>query len=63
MAKSPSSERSAVQWRPIPAQTERRGGAGPVGGLLGGKDPTGRFVCVLVKPTNSGYRRGELAGS
>jgi len=25
------------------AQTERRGGAGPVGGLLGGKDPTGRF--------------------
>ena len=24
------------------AQTERRGGAGPVGGLLGGKDPTGR---------------------
>src|SRR5438552_2921911 len=30
---------------PIPgAQTERRGGAGPAGGLLGGKDPTGRFV-------------------
>jgi hypothetical protein len=25
------------------AQTERRGGAGPVGGLLGGKDPTGRL--------------------
>jgi hypothetical protein len=25
------------------AQTERRGGAGPVGGLLGGKDLTGRF--------------------
>ncbi len=25
------------------AQTERRGGAGPVRGLLGGKDPTGRF--------------------
>jgi len=24
------------------AQTERRGGAGPAGGLLGGKDPTGR---------------------
>jgi hypothetical protein len=23
------------------AQTERRGGAGPVRGLLGGKDPTG----------------------
>ena len=26
------------------AQTERRGGAGPVGGLLGGKDPSGRLV-------------------
>ena len=26
------------------AQTERRGGAGPVGGLLGGKDPSGRFA-------------------
>src|SRR5262245_28380409 len=26
------------------AQTERRGGAGPVRGLLGGKDPTGRLV-------------------
>jgi hypothetical protein len=26
------------------AQTERRGGAGPVGGLLGGKDLTGRFL-------------------
>jgi hypothetical protein len=29
---------------PSGAQTERRGGAGPVGGLLGGKDPTGRFL-------------------
>src|SRR5262245_48510660 len=27
------------------AQTERRGGAGPVRGLLGGKDPTSRFFC------------------
>jgi hypothetical protein len=26
------------------AQTERRGGAGPVRGLLGGKGPSGRFV-------------------
>src|SRR5262249_8014988 len=36
---------SAGHWRDIvpSAQTERRGGAGPVGGLLGGKDPTGRF--------------------
>jgi hypothetical protein len=34
-----------MKWRGIVpgAQTERRGGAGPVGGLLGGKDPTGRF--------------------
>src|SRR5438046_520706 len=31
------------------AQTERRGGAGPVRGLLGGKDPTGRFV--QTRPT------------
>src|SRR5437763_5105027 len=29
---------------PLGAQTVRRGGAGPVGGLLGGKDPTGRFT-------------------
>src|SRR6185369_7974813 len=27
---------------PLGAQTVRRVGAGPVGGLLGGKDPTGR---------------------
>src|SRR5262245_53598102 len=26
------------------AQTGRRGGAGPAGGLLGGKDPAGRFL-------------------
>jgi hypothetical protein len=26
------------------AQTERLGGAGPVGGLHGGKDPTGRYL-------------------
>src|SRR5262249_57098827 len=35
------------------AQTERRGGAGPAGGLLGGKGPAGRFgsawtVCKTV---------------
>jgi hypothetical protein len=29
------------------AQTERRGGAGPVRGLLGGKDPTRRFSLIL----------------
>jgi hypothetical protein len=40
---------------PLGAQTVRRGGAGPAGGLLGGKDPTGRFVlfCLVVKPTPS----------
>src|SRR5262249_55688588 len=35
------------------AQTERRGGAGPVRGLLGGKDPTGRFSSPLI-PLASG---------
>jgi hypothetical protein len=37
---------SAIPWMAIAtgAQTERRGGAGPVGGLLGSKDPTGRLV-------------------
>jgi hypothetical protein len=35
------------------AQTERRGGAGPVGGLLGGKDPTGRFRSQFsVRPSS-----------
>ena len=29
------------------AQTERRGGAGPVRGLLGGKDPTGRLLSAI----------------
>jgi hypothetical protein len=29
------------------AQTERRGGAGPVRGLLGGKDLTGRFYSTI----------------
>src|SRR5262249_48817372 len=30
------------------AQTVRRGGAGPAGGLLGGKDPTGRLASPLI---------------
>jgi len=34
---------------PLGAQTGRRGGAGPVGGLLGGKDPTGRVF--VFSPT------------
>src|SRR5207237_7739190 len=33
------------------AQTERRGGAGPAGGLLGGKDPAGRLFFL---PINDG---------
>src|SRR5262249_4405937 len=37
------------------AQTERRGGAGPVGGLLGGKDLTGRFS---VRHRGGPNRRG-----
>src|SRR5262245_36440497 len=37
------------------AQTERRGGAGPVRGLLGGKDPTGRFFSG-VRKQESGVR-------
>ncbi len=39
--------RSAIQWRDTDpgAQTERRGGAGPVRGLLGGKtSPAAVFV-------------------
>src|SRR5262245_46096128 len=35
------------------AQAGRRGGAGPAGGLLGGKDPAGRFVCPTVAVTSS----------
>jgi hypothetical protein len=41
------------------AQTERRGGAEPVGGLLGGKDPTGRFVSG-VRNQKPGVRRIEF---
>src|SRR5207249_2422607 len=46
IAKTPWEDWSAIQWRDIAAgaQTERRGGAGPVRGLLGSKDLTGRFV-------------------
>src|SRR5262249_41707037 len=37
MGETPCEDWSAIQWRDIVpgAQTERRGGAGPVGGLLG----------------------------
>ena len=53
---------SAFEWRDVApgAQTERRGGAGPVRGLLGGKDPTGRFSLiarrlVVVRPETAQY--------
>jgi len=46
MVRSPFRGWSAIEWRDIAAgaQTERWGGAGPVGSLLGGKDPAGRFL-------------------
>ena len=46
IAKTPWEDWSAIQWRDIlpGAQTERRGDAGPVRGLLGGKDLTGYLL-------------------
>jgi hypothetical protein len=46
MVKPPSGNGLRVTWirSDAGAQTERRGGAGPKGGLLGGKEPTGRFA-------------------
>jgi hypothetical protein len=41
---------------PSGAQTERRGGAGPVGGLLGGKDPTGRFFLEIDARAASAFK-------
>src|SRR3954466_2265962 len=51
MVRSTFPDWSAIEWRRhLPgAQTERRGGAGPVGGLLGGKDPTGRFFSTSAR--------------
>ena len=48
MAKTPWEDWSAIRMERhrSRAQTERRGGAGPVRGLLGGKDLTGRLVLV-----------------
>jgi len=51
-----SNSRQVCGWtgrRCAGAQTERRGGAGPVRGLLGGKDLTGRFLLLrcLSAPT------------
>jgi len=39
------------------AQTERRGGAGPVRGLLGGKDLTGRFSRRVISRNRSAIFR------
>ncbi len=52
MTVAPSKMRSAIMAKATHAgaQTERRGGAGPVGGLLGGKEPTGRFVFSPIVP-------------
>src|SRR5262249_52436673 len=53
-----------IQWRDIVpgAQTERRGGAGPVRGLLGGKDPTGRFMDALqIDPGQRATDCGRMA--
>src|SRR5262245_21682912 len=35
------------------AQTGRRGGAGPAGGLLGGQDPAGRRFSTSFKPSRA----------
>src|SRR5262249_42186307 len=59
---TPRRRRSAIQWRDIVpgAQTERRGGAGPVRGLLGGKDPTGRFSFTLDGFSNRRFHKDGL---
>src|SRR5262249_27762223 len=50
IAKTPWKDWSAMPWGDIVpgAQTERRSGAWPVRGLLGGKDPTGRFASTPI---------------
>jgi hypothetical protein len=46
----------AASKRNVPGvQTERRGGAGPVRGLLGCKDLTGRFLLFSFAFTHSGW--------
>ncbi len=47
-----------TEGSPIPgAQTERRGGAGPVRGLLGGKDLTGHLFDNRYPTLATGLRR------
>ena len=43
------------------AQTERRGGAGPVGSLLGGKDPTGRYCFCLCALSSQSFATDDEA--
>src|SRR5262249_15952734 len=59
------SSRSAIGWKDIVpgAQTEGRGDAGRVGGLLGGKVPTGRFLFVRAKTTLASFLRARRAAS
>jgi hypothetical protein len=42
---------------PSSAQTGRRGGAGPAGSLLGGKDPTGRVYPKTFQSPD--YKRSQ----
>src|SRR5262245_61716682 len=44
------------------AQTKRRGGAGPAGGLFGGKDPTGRRKQSLLQPSLQAAEHVVVAG-
>src|SRR5262245_35649668 len=55
--------RDTVNTAGVGAQTERRGGAGPVGGLPGGKDPAGCFRSLgrsLDLPRRPGLLRRVL---
>jgi len=45
------------------AQTERRGGAWPVRGLLGGKDPTGRLEMAIRAAVSFAARARAFAES
>src|SRR5262245_51168079 len=64
MVRPPLESRSAAQEEDIAAgaQTERQGGAGPVRGLLGGKDPIGRFHVAITLRVMSRARHAECDG-
>src|SRR5262245_17790950 len=63
IAKTPREDWSAIRWRDIDpgAQTERRGGAGPAGGLLGGKAPPAAWFLLQSSlfQTHAGAPRGS----